>query len=250
MAQLASELPPTKAPEPEIDHHAVEQTLEGGDAQPLDDQARGIGAGHHRRAGDQALHHDVAGQGAELAEGQRLADVERQRARRLGGDEGALDQAVGGKGRHAERAGRHDDAGQEADDGAGDGEVPEAELEVPRGEPAAAGHHDQKEQAERHVDHPLGQDQQGARAERRRRHAAQRIGAARPPVDLFPPRGDLGEVRHQGDDRHDRHGLARTEGEHQDGQQDDGGAGADDAAHRAGDVADDEDKGVGQHGAQ
>ena len=100
----------------------------------------------------------------------------------------------------------------------------------------------------RDVDGARRQQQHGARAKRRAGHAAQRIGPGGAPVDLLPPRGDLGEVRHQGHDRHDRHRLARTEGEHQDGQQDDGGAGADGAAHRAGNEADDEDQRVGQHG--
>ena len=39
----------------------------------------------------------------------------------------------------------------------------------------------------------------------------------------------------------------RTEGEDQNGQQDDRGAGADDAAYQSRDVADGEDKGVGHH---
>jgi len=52
----------------------------------------------------------------------------------------------------------------------------------------------------------------------------------------------LGEVRHQGDDRHDRHGFARTELQDQHGQQDDGGAGATMPLTVPGGEADDEDK--------
>ena len=190
-----------------------------------------------------------SGQRAELAEGQRLADVERQRARRLGGDEGALDQTVGGEGRHAERTGRHDDAGQEADDGAGDDEVPEAEFQVARGKPAAAGHHDEEERGR-------------ARCRRRARAGSARCARRAPPPGCRP--AHRRRTARQSISFHHDVILAKFDiratiamigtasrgpnAKHQHGQQDDGGAGADDAAHRAGDEADDEDEGVGQHG--
>ncbi len=123
-------------------------------------------------------------------------------------------------------------------------------LQVARGEPAAAGDHDEEEQAERDVDQPFGgRIKQGARAQRRRR-------ACRPAHRRRTPRQSIcfhhDVILAKFDIRATTAmigiGLARTEGEHQDRQQDDGGAGADDAAHRAGDEADDEDECVGQHG--
>src|SRR5438445_10356749 len=61
-------LSPKRSPyqcQPRNRHHAVEQALEGGDAQPLDDQPRGVSAGHHRAARDQPLDDDIDRHGAE-----------------------------------------------------------------------------------------------------------------------------------------------------------------------------------------
>jgi hypothetical protein len=59
--------------------------------------------------------------------------------------EGAFHQAVGAEHRHRDRAGRDHDARQEADEETGRHERERTDLELARGEPAAARDHQQEE---------------------------------------------------------------------------------------------------------
>ena len=200
------------------------------------------GARHQRSAGDQALEQDVRRQRAEALEGDRLRQIEAERARGLGGEEGPFRQAVEQEQRHAERSGRDHDAGQKSDHRTAEREMPEVGLELMPRQPVPQRHHRHQKQPDRDVDGMRRQDQQRACAEGSRRNAGDRIGGAGAPVDLAPPRQDARQVRQHGGDRHDRDGFLRPVfvGEH--GHQHDRGAGADDARQGAGDEADREDE--------
>jgi hypothetical protein len=108
--------------------------------------------------------------------------------------------------------------------------------------------HGEEEGAEGDLDHPWRQHQQGPGAERGGRHAGDRIRSEGPPIDFPPPGQDLGDVRHQRRDRHDRHRLLGAELVHQDRQQHDRRTGAEDAAHCARDEADEQHERI-RHGS-
>ena len=135
-------------------------------------------------------------QRAETLEGHRFAQIEAERARRFGGKERALGEAVEQEQRHAQRPGRNHDAGEIADHGAADRKMPEREFELMPGEPMPHRHHRDQEHADRNIDRVRRQRQQGAGAERRGRNAGDRIGGAGAPVDLAPPGEDARQVGH------------------------------------------------------